>query len=157
MPLLLGIVVLVLLLWAAYSFSKADPKAAARLLRTLGGVALVLFAAFLFFRGEFGPAITVGVVGLGMLGWVSFWPATFGGRTQKSAGQVSRVRTAFVEMELDHDTGKMRGRGQQAAERSRQQNDRRGGLSDPWRAARRQSAGYQPCPPVADEETASRP
>src|SRR5580658_10202598 len=110
MPLLLGVVVLVLLLWAANSFSKADPKAAARLLRNLGGVALVLFAAFLFFRGEFGPAITVGVVGLGMLGWVSFWPATFGGRTQKSTGQVSRVRTAFVEMELDHDTGKMRGR-----------------------------------------------
>jgi DnaJ-like protein len=110
MPLLLGVVVLVLLLWAANSFSKADPKVAARLLRNLGGVALVLFAAFLFFRGEFGPAITVGVVGLGMLGWVSFWPATFGGRTQKSAGRVSRVSTAFVEMELDHDTGKMRGR-----------------------------------------------
>jgi hypothetical protein len=110
MPLLLGVVVLVLLLWAANSFSKADPKAAARLLRTLGGVAVMLFAAFLFFRGEFGPAITIGVVGLGLLGWVSIWPATFGGRTQKSAGQVSRVRTTFVEMELDHDTGAMHGR-----------------------------------------------
>jgi hypothetical protein len=110
MPLLLGIVVLVLLLWAANSFSKADPKAAARLLRNLGGGALLLFAVFLFFRGEFGPAVTVGVVGLGMLGWMSIWPATFGGRTQKSPGQVSRVRTAFIEMELDHDTGAMRGR-----------------------------------------------
>jgi hypothetical protein len=110
MPLLLGVVVLVLLLWAANSFSKADPKAAARLLRTLGGIAILLFAAFLFFRGEFGPAITIGVVGLGMLGWVSFWPATFGNRTQKSTGQVSRVRTAFVEMELDHDSGAMHGR-----------------------------------------------
>ena len=29
---------------------------------------------------------------------------------RKSAGQVSRVRSAFVEMELDHDTGTMRGR-----------------------------------------------
>jgi hypothetical protein len=110
MPLLLGIVVLVLLLWCANSFSKADPKAAARLLRNLGGGALLLFAAFLFFRGEFGPAVTVGVVGLGMLGWMSIWPATFGGRTQKSPGQVSRVRTAFIEMELDHDTGAMHGR-----------------------------------------------
>src|ERR1700683_4946120 len=110
MPLLLGVVILVLLLWAANSFSKADPKAAARLLRNLGGVAVVLFAAFLLFRGEIGPAITVGLVGLGMLGGVSIWPATFGARTQKSAGQVSRVRTTFIEMELDHDTGTMRGR-----------------------------------------------
>jgi hypothetical protein len=110
MPVILGVVVLVLLLWAANSFSKADPKAAARLLRNLGGVVVVLFAAFLLFRGEIGPAITVGLVGLGMLGWVSLWPATFGARTQKSAGQVSRVRTAFVEMELDHDSGTMHGR-----------------------------------------------
>ena len=110
MPFLLGIVVLVLLLWAANSFSKVDPKAAARLLRNLGGVAVILFAAFLLLRGEIGPAITVGLVGLGMLGWVSIWPATFGARTQKSSGQVSRVHTAFIEMELDHDTGTMHGR-----------------------------------------------
>jgi len=110
MPLLLGVVVLVLLLWAANSFSKADPKQAARLLRNLGGGAALAFAAFLLFRGEIGPAITVGVIGLGTLGWVSLWPASFGGRTQKSAGQVSRVRTAFIEMELDHDSGTMHGR-----------------------------------------------
>jgi len=110
MSLLLGVAVLALLLWAANSFSKADPKAAARLLRTLGGVVIVLFAGFLLLRGEIGPAITVGLVGLGMLGWVSIWPATFGARTQKSADQVSRVRTAFIEMELDHDSGSMHGR-----------------------------------------------
>ena len=110
MSLLLGVAVLVLLLWAANSFSKVDPKAAARLVRNLGGVVVVLFAAFLLFRGEIGPAITVGLVGLGMLGWVSIWPATFGARTQKSAGQASRVRTAFIEMELDHDSGSMHGR-----------------------------------------------
>ncbi len=79
-------------------------------MRKLAGGAALLFAAFLLFRGEIGPAVTVGVIGLGTLGWVSLWPASFGGRTQKSAGQMSRVRTAFVEMELDHDSGTMRGR-----------------------------------------------
>ena len=110
MPFLLGVVVLILLLWAANAFSKADPKQAAQLLRYLGGGAALVFAAFLLFRGEIGLAVPIGAVGLGLLGWVSLWPASFGGRTQKSPGQVSRVRTAFLEMELDHDSGTMRGR-----------------------------------------------
>jgi DnaJ domain len=110
MPFFLGVVVLVLLLWAANAFSKADPKQAVRLLRHLGGGAALIFAVFLLVRGEIGPAITVGAVGLGLLGWISLWPASFGGRTQKSPGQVSRVRTSFLEMELDHDSGTMRGR-----------------------------------------------
>jgi hypothetical protein len=110
MPFLLGVVVLILLLWAVNSFSKADPKQAARLLRGIGGGATLIFAVFLLVRGEIGPAITVGAIGLGLLGWISLWPATFGARTQKSAGQVSRVRTAFLEMELDHDSGAMHGR-----------------------------------------------
>ena len=110
MPLILGVVVLVLLLWAVSAFSKADPKQAARLLRTIAGGGALLFAAFLLFRGQIGIAIPVGTVGLGLLGWLSLWPASFGGRTQKSPGQVSRVRSVFLEMELDHDSGAMRGR-----------------------------------------------
>jgi hypothetical protein len=110
MPLLLGVVVLILLLWAMNAFSKADPKQVARLMRGMGGAAALIFAAFLLFRGEIGPAITVGAIGLGLLGWITLWPASFKGRTQKTAGQASRVRTAFLEMELDHDSGAMRGR-----------------------------------------------
>jgi hypothetical protein len=107
---LLGVVILLLLLWAAVAFSKADPKQVARVLRGVGGGAAVLLAAFLLFRGEIAVAIPVGAFGLGLLGWTSFWPAPFWARTQRSAGQVSRVRTAFLEMELDHDTGRMHGR-----------------------------------------------
>jgi DnaJ domain len=110
MPLIFGVAFLVLLLWAMNAFSKADPKQAAKLLRAMGGIGALIFAAFLLIRGEFGVAIPVGAFGLGLLGWISFWPATFGARTQRSSGQASRVRTAFLEMELDHDTGAMRGR-----------------------------------------------
>jgi hypothetical protein len=110
MPVLLGVVVLILLLWATNAFSKADPKQAARTLRLIGGAGALLFAGFLLLRGEIGVAVPVGAVGLGLLGWISLWPAAFGGRTQKSPGRASRVRSAFVEMELDHDTGAMRGR-----------------------------------------------
>jgi hypothetical protein len=105
----LGVIVLVLLLFAAYSFSKADPKQAVRVLRYIGGGAALLFAVFLLVRGEIGPAVSIGLIGLGLLGYVSLWRASFGGRTQKSPGQVSRVRTSFLEMELDHDSGALRG------------------------------------------------
>jgi hypothetical protein len=110
LALILGIAVLALLLWAGKGFSKADPKQAARVVRSMGGVGALLFAGFLLLRGEFGVAIPAGLFGLGLLGWVSGWPASLTRGTQKSAGQVSRVRTAFLEMELDHDTGAMRGR-----------------------------------------------
>ena len=106
---LLGVVVLILVLWAVNAFSKIDPKIAARVLRAVGGAVALMVAALLLFRGEIGVAIPVGAFGLGLLGWVSLWPATFGARTQKTTGQASRVRTAFLEMELDHDSGTMRG------------------------------------------------
>src|SRR5206468_5833346 len=60
-------------------------------------------------RGQVGVAAPLAAVGLGLLGWLPFGPAGFGARTQKTTGQVSRVRSAFLEMELDHDTGAMRG------------------------------------------------
>jgi hypothetical protein len=106
---ILGAAILFLGLWAVNAFSKADPKQAARVLRAIGGGAALLFAAFLLLRGEIGVAVPVGVFGLGMLGWMS-WPGTFGARSSKSAGQASRVRTTFLEMELDHDSGRMTGR-----------------------------------------------
>jgi hypothetical protein len=106
---LLGVLALLLLLWAASGFVEADPKQIARVLRWIGGGAALLVAAFLLFRGEIAVAVPLGTFGLGLLGWTSFWPATFGARTQRTTGQASHVRTAYLEMELDHDTGRMNG------------------------------------------------
>lgn len=105
---ILGAAILFLGLWAANAFSKADPKQAARALRAIGGGAALVFAGFLLLRGEIGVAVPVGIFGLGMLGWMS-WPAGFGTRAQKRAGRTSQVRTRFIEMELDHDSGRMSG------------------------------------------------
>jgi DnaJ domain len=108
--LLLGVAVLLLLMWAGNAFSKVEPKQAARALRAVGGGAALAFAAFMLLRGEIGVAIPVGIFGLGLLGWVPLRIPFFGASTQKSAGRTSQVRTAYLEMELDHDSGKMHGR-----------------------------------------------
>jgi hypothetical protein len=106
---ILGVLVLVLALWALHAFSKVDPRKAAAALKLLGGTLALGLAGFLGFRGRLDIAIPIGLTGLGLLGWLP-WGAGYGARTQKSTGQVSRVRSAFVEMELDHDTGAMTGR-----------------------------------------------
>ena len=105
-----GLLVLVLALWALSIISKVDPKIAARVLKASGGILAIGFAVFLGLRGEIGIAIPLGIFGLGLLGWMPFGAAGFSQRTQKSAGQTSHVRSAYLEMELDHDSGAMRGR-----------------------------------------------
>jgi hypothetical protein len=105
-----GIVVLTLALWALNAFSKVNPRTAAVVLKTGGGIGALAIAGVLGLRGRLDVAIPLGLTGLGLLGWLPWSIPGFGERTRKSAGQVSRVRSAFVEMELDHDTGAMRGR-----------------------------------------------
>jgi len=110
MPLVFGLVVLVLALWALNVISKVDPRIGARVLKAGGGMLAIGFAAFLGLRGEVAIALPLGAFGLGLLGWLPYGASSFSSRTQKSAGQASRVSTKFLEMELDHDTGAMRGR-----------------------------------------------
>jgi DnaJ domain len=110
MPLVFGIVVLVLALWALNVISKVDPRIGARVLKAGGGLLALGFAVFLGLRGELGVALPLGAFGLGLLGWLPFGPAGFTQRTQKSGGQTSRVRSPFIEMELEHDSGAMHGR-----------------------------------------------
>jgi hypothetical protein len=109
MSLVFGLLVLVLLVWGVSVYAKADPGKLVKVLRPAGGVLALAGAVFLFSRGQVGLAIPLGAAGLGLLGWLP-WPAGLGARTRQSPGRVSRVRSAFVEMELDHDSGAIRGR-----------------------------------------------
>ena len=110
MTLIFGLVLLALLLWALHAFTKVKPQTAAVVLKTGGGLGAIAVAGLLGARGRLDIAIPLGLTGLGLLGWLPWSIPGLGARTQKSSGQVSRVRSAFVEMELDHDTGAMRGR-----------------------------------------------
>ena len=107
--LIFGLLILVLALWAFNYISKIDPKVGARVLKAGGGLLSLGLAVFLGLRGQMAIAIPLGAFGLGLLGWLPFGPAGFSERVSKSSGQASRVRSDFVEMVLDHDTGEMRG------------------------------------------------
>jgi hypothetical protein len=108
-PIILGAVVLLVAVWALYGFARIDPKVAVQVMRKSGGIAALAGAVFLTARGQVGLAVPLGFAGLSLLGWVPGM-ASLGKRMNKSTGQTSQVRSDFIEMELDHDTGAMRGR-----------------------------------------------
>jgi DnaJ domain len=107
---LFGIVVLALFLVALNAFTRLKPHTAAVVLKTGGGLGALALAGLFGVRGRLDLAIPLGVTGLGLLGWLPWSIPGLADRMRKSSGQVSRVRSAFFEMELDHDTGAMRGR-----------------------------------------------
>jgi hypothetical protein len=109
MTLLLGIAALIFLVLIARLLVIADPRQLAKLLRKGGGFAALAAAGYLTVTGRFYVGLPLFFVALTLLDWLPR-PASFGARTRRSSGQTSRVRSPFFEMELDHDTGAMRGR-----------------------------------------------
>lgn len=110
MPTLLIIVFLAALAVAAlYAFANADPGNLARHGRQFGAVALLLAAAGLALIGRWGLALPLAFFGMSMLVRGSSGFPGFPGNTRKTPGQTSRVRSRFVEMTLDHDSGVMAG------------------------------------------------
>jgi hypothetical protein len=89
-------------------FAHANPARLSRRLTLSGGVVSLLAAALLFVRG-----LEVIAVPLAMFGSYLLWGSTsgpWGASSRRSKGQSSRITTEHLEMELDHDTGEMRGR-----------------------------------------------
>lgn len=105
--LVFGILILLGALWVLGVMSRVDAKVAARVLKAAGGLISLGVAVYLGLRGQLFIAIPLGAFGLGLLGWIG--PAGFTARTRRSGGQVSRVRTASLEMTLHHDSGAMTG------------------------------------------------
>ncbi|MDE2332442.1 MAG: DnaJ domain-containing protein [Bradyrhizobium sp.] len=114
LPLIAGAVAVILLYSLLQMFRAANPVALARALKILGGVVALVVAVFIGLRGEPAVAIPIGIFGAGLLGWspfggtgFNFISGMFGGRG--SAGRASRVRSQFLDMQLDHDSGKLQG------------------------------------------------
>lgn len=111
MALIAGAILLAVLLYAAHLWTKANPKALSLNLMKLGATLAFVAAAGLLVTGRLGAAIPLAAIGLAMLGrtggglsglFGSWW-----GRPK--VPRVSRVRSAWFEMTLDHDSGAMNG------------------------------------------------
>src|SRR5579863_233179 len=102
MPYLLaGFLVFWLALYGLRAFSHANPAVLARALNRFGGFLAFVIAAFLLLRGR--PDIAA------LLGGLGFWLFTAANKSPtpmfRGRSATSRVRSAVIEMELDHATG----------------------------------------------------
>ena len=117
MPTLIAGVVAVIVLYSLLQmFRAANPVVLARGIKLGGGVIALAVAAFTGLRGELAVAIPLGIFGAGLLGWSPFGASgfssiggLFGGGRQRSQGQASRVRSPYLDMSLDHDSGALSG------------------------------------------------
>ena len=102
--LLLGFAALVILLLVIHSFTTANTGQVARQLRMAAATILLAIAAAFAVRGAFGYAAPLAMYAL----WLLFRRQP-GVASSSPSGQTSQIRTAHLEMELDIDSGAMRG------------------------------------------------
>jgi hypothetical protein len=106
-PQLLIALAILFIAWQAMRlFARTPPAVLARYIRNATGVSALGAGVLFLLRGSFPLAAAAGAIGAYMLG-IGRFPRGF--RSAGEAGPMSRVRSAMIEMELDHATGSMRG------------------------------------------------
>jgi DnaJ domain len=120
-PLALGALALILVIIALRAFVGANPRLLARALRYFGAALLALAAIGLAVFDRVGLAFLAGSMAWGLFTGGNVWPhgwPYFGfpsgragsrSRPRASTGEKTSVRTEWIELELDHDTGEMQG------------------------------------------------
>jgi hypothetical protein len=109
MTLLYGIAAVALVWWLSNKFAQTNAAAVAKAMKVVGGILAAGAAVVLALRGRVDMALLLGSAAGWLLGWSAFRLPGFAQGAKPTPGNVSRVRTAMIEMELDHDSGKMDG------------------------------------------------
>jgi hypothetical protein len=115
-PFLIGLVLCLVIWGAGRGIIQIKPGSLARLARRGSVLACVLLAVLFGLRGH----LEISALALGFAWWLNgngafpglpFGPKSFAGFAGlgPSAGAVSTLRTAMIEMRIDHASGRMRG------------------------------------------------
>jgi hypothetical protein len=105
---LIGLGLLGLILLFLWVFASADPAALARLIRYGVATLLLAVAAVFAYGGRWSVAVILGTLGVSAMALGRIGPLDLGGG-RRTRGSTSTVRSAFLEMRLDHDSGSMGG------------------------------------------------
>ncbi len=111
MPYILaGVLILYLAVYGVGAFTRANPAALALALRRFASLAVLALAALALLRGSLDGAVVRGALGLWLLVGARKSPRVrFGPGAGRRTGATSRLRSAVIEMEVDHASGVMCG------------------------------------------------
>jgi hypothetical protein len=109
MMLLYGIATAALVWWLLKVFARSDTAAIAKAVKVVSGIAALGAATVLGAKGQIVTALFVGGLAAWALGWGGLPLKGPWGRFQKAAGRFSQIRSAMIEMEIDHATGGVEG------------------------------------------------
>ena len=106
----LGLAAVTMLLVMMRLFATANPSVAAQRVRKVGGAFAIVAALAMIARGLIVYALPLAILAMWLFngGAARGWGGSGGGETR--GGRTSRVETEHLEMELDLDSGAMRGR-----------------------------------------------
>lgn len=119
--LLYGVLAVLLIWWLSRIYARTNPRVLVRLVKIIAGTVALGLAALMLVRGRIDMALLIGGFAAWLLGWSAGLPGLPGGlgrlgpggtnqpSSGPATGKTSRVRSAMIEMTLDHDSGEMNG------------------------------------------------
>lgn len=109
MPFVIALIIVFGGIWLIRKVARTPQAAMPGFMSKLAAVGIMGFAGWMALLGRMQIAAPLFVFGLGLFGKGQIYPNGFNWGKSKSPGQKSRVATALLAMELDHDSGQMDG------------------------------------------------